>query len=258
MSIAVALTADGAGVAVTLGGVAAGQYLTRRTVYGNERVPMPATSGDMVVVDYAAPLNVPCTYVLNKPNAADDQAAPITVPSSVSYLQVAAYPPQRTTVVIQDDGDLTWENLGASHKVIGRRAPLAVSGALHYRAGSLRLYVETDYEYAALRDVTDTGEVLRLRPACATVHPATMFVSRMRSEWVLDPGGPRIVTLTYQAVAEAPYVFVGDPTWTWAVLAATVPTWSQVDEDVAPSWRGVAEFSPAAPKAPPAPGALGW
>lgn len=258
MSIACAVTADGAGVTVTLGAVAAGQYLTRRSVYGVERVPMPAATGDMTVQDYAAPLNVPLTYVLNKPGAADDQAPPIVLSSDVSWIQVAAYPPQRTTVVIEEDAELTWENLGTSHKVIGRRAPLAVNGALHYRAGALRLYVEDDYSYAALRDVTDTGEVLRLRPACANVHPATMFVSRMQAEWVNGPGGPRRVTLTYQAVAEAPYVFVGDPTWTWSVLAATSPTWSQVDEDVATTWRGVAEHTPAAPRTAPAPGSFGW
>jgi hypothetical protein len=251
------VSTDGAGVTVTLAGVVAGDYLTRRSAYGVERVPLPASSGAMTVTDYAAPLNVPLTYVVNKAGA-DEQAAPITLPSDVSLLQVAAYPPQRTTVVIEDDAELTWENLGTAHKVIGRRAPLAVAGALHFRAGDLRLYVETDSEYANLRDVLDTGDVLRLRPACATIHPATMFVSRVRVEWVKDPGGPRRVTLTYQAVAEAPYVFVGDPTWTWAQVPGAAPTWTDVDDNVAPTWRGVAEYSPSAPKVPPAPGSMGW
>lgn len=260
MSIAVAALDDTA--VITLTGVVATDYLVRRSVYSQERVPFTGV-GNVTVTDYNVPLNVAVIYTLVKATGPDETAPSIRVTADASYLSVAAFPTQRTRILIEDDDQPSWENLGTTHKVIGRRAPLAVTGALHYRASTLLLYVADDAAYAELRSVVDTGEVLRLRPHQPSVAPATIFVQRIRSEWILGTGSPgaRRVSLEYQAVAETPFVFTGNPLWTWSAVPPMVPSWSLMDDTFGTSWRAVAQYQPPsspAPAPPPDAGVIGW
>ena len=169
------------------------------------------------------PFNLPVTYYATDDNGTT-VAAPVTYTSTVPVLSSQttddAYP---ITVVSQDE--LVFEARSRTHEVIGRSDPLVTILPALYPSGDLVLWLATLAHRRDLLSMLATGSPLTLR----STHPERVQdMVLLPLEWtdrlVNDeaPGGPRTLTIRYQAVTDLPGF--GPPATrqyaTWPVEAA--------------------------------------
>lgn len=181
-----------------------------RTTYAT----VPGDPAARIAVDGDIPLNTPTVYVATDTHGSQGQSAPVTVASTRPILSDATDPSRALPVVVVRQPPNEWESRSVWWDVLGARAPFASIGPLRFRSGDLVLRVEDRTARAALVALLSTGNPVVLRSTIPdNVDDVVALVERVRDELVVEdaPGGPRLFTLTYQAIARELGPYAVDP-----------------------------------------------
>lgn len=207
---------------------------------GGDRLPYTVRStysplsGDptgRVAVDGDAPLNTPVQYVVTDKAGDQAQTAVVTVASDLPVLADAMDPSRAMAVLVVSQPPNTWEARSVWWDVLGQREPFVSVAPLRLRSGDVVFRVASLAERTQLVSIMASGHPLVLRSTCPdAVDDVIMLPATVEDALVMDdaPGGPRNVTVSYQAVARELGPYVLDPGRSYASLPAESATYGDV------------------------------
>lgn len=192
------------------------------------RTMLTPVAGGVAAMDGDASFGVPISYVVtDEVNAATAAtAAPITVTSTEPMLADALNPSSAVRVVVKSQPPNTWEARSVWWDILGSRAPFVSVAPMRYRNGDLVLYVASADERDAVIRVLASGSPFVLRTPCGdAVDDVIGLPATITEDLVLeaDATGPRLLTITYQAVARelGPYAGQAGRTYAAALSEST-------------------------------------
>lgn len=233
MALAVAATVTDPGRVVVLavtgaaGPVTATAFPASGASYA-VRTGWTVSGGTRTGMDGDAAFGVDTTYVVTD-GVSTASSAVVRVDSTHAVLADATTPTHAVDVIVLDQLPNTWEARSVWWDVLGSRAPFASVAPLRFRSGDLVLYCPDRDAREDVVGLLSTGVPFTLRTPCGhAVDDVIGLPSGIVEELVNvdDKGGPRRLTIGYQAVARELGPFLGDPTRTYASLLGEDATYA--------------------------------
>lgn len=214
---------------------------------GGDDYAVPATITDPTgrdTFDGFAPLGRDVLYRVTDSTGATAEASATLTDPGVGVLSDATDPTRVVLVPVVDQLPNEWQGRSVWFDVLDRRDPFVAVAPLRFRNGELVVHVSGLDARRALMDLLAPGTPLVIRSACVeNVDDAVILVSSVRETLVVeaDKGGPRLWTLTYQAVTRDLGPYMPDPAWTWELVSqdSRLPSWTAFVASFA-SWSDAA------------------
>lgn len=193
----------------------------------------PQPDGSIAAMDGDVPLDVETSYIVTDTgNGSQTIVAVLTVTAPGPVFADATDPTRSVLCTVVSQLPNEWQPRTVWWDVLGARAPFVSIAPLRFRNGSLVLHLPD----AAARDqvlaILAPGVPFVLRTTCRDAVDDVIGVldGPMREDLVLDsdPGGARLLTLPYQAVARELGQYRGDAGRTYGVMLSQSATYQVV------------------------------
>lgn len=205
---------------------------------GRDSYTVPALSSvpsGQTTYDGMAPFGVAVVYQVRDSTPQSEDSAPHTLPDLAGAVLSDALDPTRWVLLpLVDQLPNEWQPRSVWFDVLDRRDPFVATAPMRLRNGQLVLRTDDQAQRVALLALLADGAPLVLRTACADAVDDVVLlpVESVREDLVMaeDKGGPRLFTITYQAVTRELGPYLPDPSWTWTDVVADPrdPTWTAV------------------------------
>jgi hypothetical protein len=209
-----------------------GTIVVSRQTPGGAAVPVrnmdPVGSGVTSVDDRECPFGVPVTYTATYATSSTTTAS-TQLNSTAARLEHPGLSALGKWVQVVSDSPPAWESPTVVHKIIGRTDPLVTAQTLTARAGTMRLWCDTQAEVNEIVQLFQSGVPVLLRvPANGLLRDgwlAGLTITDAHEEQSL-PG--RMVDVAYQVVGRPTGAAAGTQGWSWQGLTAANGTWASL------------------------------
>jgi hypothetical protein len=207
-----------------------GTIVVSRQTPGGPATPVrnmePVGAGVTAVNDRECPFGVPVTYTATYATSST-ATANTQLNSPAARLEHPGLSALGKWVEVVSDSPPAWESPTVIHKVIGRTDPLVTAQTITARAGTLRLWCDTQAEVNEVIQLFQSGLPVLLRvPANGLLRDGWLAGTSISDAFENQALPGRMVDVAYQVAGRPTGAATGTQGWSWQGLTAGNATWA--------------------------------